>query len=392
LRVFLSWLSWWSSLFDSGIGRVYAAPKGSRDDSRVWSANMKIRALQNIFVCLSLLTACSASDKNDVQIVEANLRFSRINTDKSPAPRFDHSMITAWNEGKIYLFGGRNGKEFFNDLWVLDLKKREWRQMDSPSAPPARSGHSLLYDSSQKRLILFGGFSHNKFGESNYYRDMWIFSEDTGWSREFFSKGPSRRAWHATTLMGDTMLIFGGFAGSPNYFLNDIWSLDLKSLTFERIATDGGPKMHGHPALLAFEKDGELVVLGRDGTEKPTEVKRWTLQVETDKWNILPVTKIVDVDFTNAFANQRELSFLVIKAPQDPDDDDWLIWTTAYSSSSWSWTLDELESGPFPVQGMACSPDPGNQRSWVCFGGVYRDKIAGETWVLAPCLGPECES
>ncbi|MBW1809511.1 MAG: hypothetical protein JRJ87_15045 [Deltaproteobacteria bacterium] len=348
--------------------------------------------MRNLFICLLLVSSCSGCDNKNVQVVEANLRFRRINTDKVPAPRFDHSMITDWNEGKIYLFGGRNGKEFFNDLWVLDVKKHKWSRIDSPSAPPARSGHSLVFDSNQKRLILFGGFSHNKFGESKYHRDMWIFSKAAGWSREFFSEGPSRRAWHATTLMGDAMLIFGGFAGSPNYFLNDIWSVDLQSLEFKRIATDGGPKMHGRAALLAFEKDENLVVLGRDGLEKPTEVKRWSLQVKSDKWNTLPITKIVDVDFKNAFANRRELSFLVIKGPEDPDDDDWLIWTISYSSTGWIWTLDELESGPFPVQGMCCTPDPGNQRSWVCFGGVYRDKIGGETWVLTACLGPECES
>ena len=38
----------------------------------------------------------------------------------SPSARYGHSAVLV-NETKIFIFGGTNGKEYFNDLFVLDL-------------------------------------------------------------------------------------------------------------------------------------------------------------------------------------------------------------------------------------------------------------------------------
>ena len=38
----------------------------------------------------------------------------------SPSARYGHSAVLV-AETKIFIFGGTNGKEYFNDLYVLDL-------------------------------------------------------------------------------------------------------------------------------------------------------------------------------------------------------------------------------------------------------------------------------
>jgi N-acetylneuraminic acid mutarotase len=29
---------------------------------------------------------------------------------------------------KIYIFGGRNEREIFNDVWTFDLEKNQWKE------------------------------------------------------------------------------------------------------------------------------------------------------------------------------------------------------------------------------------------------------------------------
>ena len=46
---------------------------------------------------------------------------------ESPSPRFDHTA-NFWNK-KMYIFGGWNGREFFNDVITFDLEKMVWTKL-----------------------------------------------------------------------------------------------------------------------------------------------------------------------------------------------------------------------------------------------------------------------
>lgn len=43
----------------------------------------------------------------------------------SPSARFSHSA-TLFGGSKMLIFGGWNGKDFFNDLYILDLEVMAW--------------------------------------------------------------------------------------------------------------------------------------------------------------------------------------------------------------------------------------------------------------------------
>ncbi|CAD8046545.1 unnamed protein product [Paramecium primaurelia] len=75
---------------------------------------------------------------------------------RQPSPR-DGSSIAIHNQS-LYMFGGKDGFERFNDLWQFDLSKQEWNFipiLGSSDIPMCRSGHSLIVHENQ--LILFGG-------------------------------------------------------------------------------------------------------------------------------------------------------------------------------------------------------------------------------------------
>ena len=64
----------------------------------------------------------------------------------------------------MYIFGGWNGKTYFNDVVTFDLEKMAWNKLDTigPS-PVARQGHASCVVG--HNLIIQGGFT---FDESKY--------------------------------------------------------------------------------------------------------------------------------------------------------------------------------------------------------------------------------
>jgi hypothetical protein len=319
-----------------------------------------------------------------------------IDTEDAPAERFDHAMAVDHAGSRIYLFGGRGPEGFYSDLWVFNPVRSQWSKIDTDGGPSARSGSSLVFDPESGRLLLFGGFNFNSSGETKYFRELWTFSQDGGWEREFFQTGPVGRAWHAALTTREAMVIFGGFGGSPNYYLQDIWACDLAELSFRRIATDGGPLMAGAPVLLdqggasslmAFGPSS-ILAFGRSGIKVPAEAGLWSLQVEMDHWSTIDASGIPESDFSFTAADHRARTVLVGRGPEDDQEVErgeleWDLWT--FSIGDREWHDYEALGGPHTPHGLACGANPQGRGGWICFGGARRNQVSGDTWLLAPC-------
>lgn len=346
------------------------------------------------------LAACSReAGTSDPRVEDVDLMcWRQLTTGESPQARFDHAMAVDESAWKIYLWGGRGPEGLLDDLWVFSPDEPAWRRIETDTKPPARSGHSLVFDKAGKRLVLFGGYSYNTSGKVKFHSDLWFFSPEEGWSREFVGAGPAGRAWHTALATRDAMVVFGGFGGSPDHYLQDIWSLNLEEPAFKRIATDGGPLMAGSPvlldmggttSLLAFGPSA-LYVFGRIGMPEPARAGLWSLQVELDSWSPVEAGNSPDSDFTLAAKDSSGKVLLVGRGPDEEDPGgEWIIWTMTAGDEEWQQF--EVEGGPANPHRLACASEPGRPGNWICFGGARHEVISGETWLLAPCEESENE-
>ncbi len=68
----------------------------------------------------------------------------------------------------MYIFGGWNGKDYFNDVITFDLEKMVWNKLSTSGTPPfPRQGHASYIVG--HNLIIQGGFS---FDEKSYKKNF----------------------------------------------------------------------------------------------------------------------------------------------------------------------------------------------------------------------------
>ena len=168
------------------------------------------------------------------------------------------SYSTTWADatGNVWLFGGTDGTNFFNDLWKFDGTYWTWEAGSNSTGvagsypattgtggsltyfPGARKGAASWIDSGGN-LWLFGGDSNN-----NYFNDLWKF-DGMYWTWVGGSSATNTKGTYGTKTTGapgnipgarllgtfgvdasGAFWLFGGFgvdsAGNRGY-LNDLW-------------------------------------------------------------------------------------------------------------------------------------------------------------------------
>eukprot|EP01122_Echinamoeba_exundans_P014808 TRINITY_DN6793_c0_g1_i1.p1 TRINITY_DN6793_c0_g1~~TRINITY_DN6793_c0_g1_i1.p1 ORF type:complete len:490 (+),score=92.33 TRINITY_DN6793_c0_g1_i1:168-1637(+) len=141
-----------------------------------------------------------------------------------PSPRFDHAAIV-YNKTKMYVFGGSNIANVFNDTWVYDTVDRTWTELfprveravnDTSSGPitiPGRAGHKLVsvfdkYTNTSKILCL-GGYGNPSFSDMN----VWEYEPDNNVWRPLNATGPmppARRYFNVLPVSDHQFIMFGG--------------------------------------------------------------------------------------------------------------------------------------------------------------------------------------
>ena len=124
-----------------------------------------------------------------------------------PSARYGHSAILAGP--RMIIFGGKGpGDKCYKDIHALDPVALTWFQgPEGSGSPPARFGHSASLVLGSK-MIVFGGTDGK-----NFFNDVNVLNLETmAWSKpETKGPAPAPRYYHASVVIKNTIMIQGGF-------------------------------------------------------------------------------------------------------------------------------------------------------------------------------------
>ncbi|KAF2433838.1 hypothetical protein EJ08DRAFT_647124 [Tothia fuscella] len=158
-----------------------------------------------------------------------------------PSPRGSATFLgSPANDNELFLFGGEyfNGAlaHFFNDLFIYNITRDEWKKVTSPNTPLPRSGHAWCRGGNAGGIYLFGGeFSSPKQGTFYHYNDFWrLDPQSREWTRVEGKKGPPARSGHRMTFFKNYIILFGGFQDTSQQtkYLQDLWIYDCVNFTW----------------------------------------------------------------------------------------------------------------------------------------------------------------
>lgn len=100
---------------------------------------------------------------------------NRLDMDGDPLPapsaRGGHAMCYDRRQGRIYLFGGWDGRKDLNDFWVFDIAEGFWKLIPPRTnpggdvTPSPRACHKMVFDETTGDIFLLGRFDESASGE-----------------------------------------------------------------------------------------------------------------------------------------------------------------------------------------------------------------------------------
>jgi cysteine-rich repeat protein len=171
-----------------------------------------------------------------------------------PAARTGHAMVYDAARRQLLLFGGTSGDVARSDLWAWD--GAGWTELVPDVRPPARTSFAMAYDPARARVVVFGGL-----GATAALRDTWEW-DGVEWTdrtpRTAFA--PAARSGH--TLVYDAaqqrVVLFGGHSDTAG--LDDVWTWD--GTQWARLSPGTLPGVRQHHAMVSDPARRTLVMFG----------------------------------------------------------------------------------------------------------------------------------
>lgn len=93
-----------------------------------------------------------------------------------PRRRGGHAMCMDEQNGLIYLFGGWDGQQNLDDLWVYDVRKGTWRMLSMATSrekngPGPRACHKMVFDTKTGAIYVLGRLGEGDALEPPSVRD-----------------------------------------------------------------------------------------------------------------------------------------------------------------------------------------------------------------------------
>ncbi|CAK7566212.1 MAG: Negative regulator of mitotic exit [Sporothrix epigloea] len=186
---------------------------------------------------------------------------------KVPPARTNHSCVS-YND-KLYLFGGTNGFQWFNDVWCYDPATNSWSQQDCIGyIPVEREGHAAaLVDDV---MYVFGGRTEDgaDLGDLAAFR----ISSRRWYTFQNMGPSPSPRSGHSMTAIGKSIVVLGGEPSSTTTTVNDlalVYMLDTNKIRYPNDAQITSGQKSSSQQSARRPSDPPRQLASRDGSQGP---------------------------------------------------------------------------------------------------------------------------
>jgi hypothetical protein len=298
-----------------------------------------------------------------------------------PSARYEHSMVFDETDNMLYMYGGFDYGNSLSDLWRFDISLEKWEEVNDGQNPGGRTDHSMIFEPSSSNIYLFGGSD-----ESNLFNDVWIFNTSSElWELVHSGKGTAPTPRRGCGMIYDSehhqILVFGGTDFSIYY--NDIWKFDLLTKSWFKL-TVGMPKPSVRTDLdMVYDGTNNYIYMfgGFDGTNYRDDF--WKFDVGIGAWSqITPLglKKPLDRSFHKMiFDNQNGRIYLfgglylTISDVKEYRADFWY-----YDIAGNQWHQPEDGNAPSPRSSHAMILD--STKNEIYISGGYSNEMHEDLW------------
>ncbi|KAF8752997.1 Kelch motif [Rhizoctonia solani] len=207
-------------------------------------------------------------------------------TSTLPSPRHDHASVLT--EKWLFVWGGDTGlPQSDNNVYLLDITTYVWSKLDLQPAPCPRGSHLVCV--CQNQLVASGGCDDH--GRS--LNDLWSLDLDSltqktaKWKEIKVSQGrsPFKRHDHAMVAHKNKLYVFGGYYDNDAIF-NDTWCFDMNTKTWTELDCTGPtpPRRSGHAVALV----GDVVYMFGGWPDHAELGNTWCFRITEKRWYPLP--------------------------------------------------------------------------------------------------------
>jgi N-acetylneuraminic acid mutarotase len=315
---------------------------------------------------------------------------------KTPSARELSPLVYDPVSKRMYLFGGWDqvAEKDLGDTWCYDPVANNWTELDpSGKTPSGRDGHSLVYDPSGKRLLLFGGSEQ----DGTEMSDLWAYDPAANQWTQLAPSGsaPPARAWHSVALASSTgqMVIFGGAYGEEGSetYLNDIWSYDVAKNAWAKLDASGDLPSKRFNAGMEYDPESGLVFLYGGGGTTGAFQETWAFDLASNVWIELQPSTSPGSGLGHAMIYDPDTGQILLFGGVNMSDGEPANEIWAYNPAAAAPTLEGGLAAAPSKRGASCLVyDPVGKRV-ILFGGErfsYDDSVPSvelhDTWAFYP--------
>lgn len=303
-----------------------------------------------------------------------------------PKPRYEHGAAVV--QDKMYIFGGNHNGRYLNDLQVLDLRTWTWSKVEVKAEAESRessapvplipcAGHSLI--PWENKLLSIAG--HNKDPSESIQVKAFDLQTSSWSTLKTYGKPPVSRGGQSATLVGTTIVIFGG-QDAKRSLLNDLHLLDLETMTWDEIDAVGVPPSPRSDHATAVHAERYLLIFG-GGSHATCFNDLHVLDLQAMEWS-RPIQQgeIPTPRAGHAGVTVGENWFIV----GGGDNKSGVSETVVLNMSTLLWSVVTTVQGRIPLasEGLSLVVSSYNgEDTLVSFGG-YNGRYSNEVHVLKP--------